>query len=406
MAEAARFELSPSTILFMTLFIDASGFGMIIPLLPFYAETFHAGSTALGVLIASFSIMQFFSSPVLGKASDRIGRKPVIVVSILTSLISFIVFALANSFSMLLVSRIVAGLATETAVAQAYIADITSGRDRAAGMGRVGAAHGAGFIIGPAIGGLLSVYGFAAPGFAAAFLTLLNLLLVLMFLPESRSKKDSAAQISMVARRNMFGRLSDALTRPLIGAVLIIHFIVFLAFSAIPVIVPLLGISYFSIGTVEMSYIFMYIGLVQIILQGVVLGRITARVGEEKLIGFGPLLMMLGVVVMPLFPSFGVFLASLTMIASGSGIMRTVVPSFISKITAVGEQGGVLGLASSVLSIATVPGPLIGGALFEFAGLGAPFFASAALLACAFALSCRVFQLCWRRREKPLLDAQ
>jgi MFS family permease len=192
--------------------------------------------------------------------------------------------------------------------------------------------------------------------------------------------------------------------RPLIGVVLVIHFIVFLAFSAIPVIVPLLAISYFSIGTVEMSYIFMYIGLVQIILQGVVIGRITARVGEEKLIGFGPLLMMLGVLLMPLIPSFGVFLASLTMVASGSGIMRTVVPSFISKIAAVGEQGGVLGLASSMLSLATVPGPLIGGSLFEFAGLGAPFFASAALLTCAFALSCRVFQLCWRRPEKPLLD--
>lgn len=152
MARAVRFELSPNAILFMTLFIDASGFGMIIPLLPFYAETFHAGSTALDVLIASFSIMQFLSSPILGKVSDRLGRKPVIVVSILTSLISFLVFALANSFSMLLVSRIVAGLATETSVAQAYIADITSGRDRASGMGRVGAAHGAGFIIGPAVG--------------------------------------------------------------------------------------------------------------------------------------------------------------------------------------------------------------------------------------------------------------
>jgi DHA1 family tetracycline resistance protein-like MFS transporter len=406
MAKAAKFGLSPNAVIFMTMFIDASGFGMIIPLLPFYAVTFQAGSTALGLLVASFSIMQFFSSPVLGRISDRIGRKPVIVVSILTSLISFIVFALADSFSMLLISRIVAGLATETAVAQAYIADITSGRDRASGMGRVGAAHGAGFIIGPAIGGFLSVYGFAAPGFTAAFLTLLNLLLVLVFLPESRDHTGPTTRISSAPRRNILSRLLDALTRPLIGVVLVIHFIVFLAFSAIPVIVPLLAISYFSIGAVEMSYIFMYIGLVQIILQGVVIGRITARVGEEKLIGFGPLLMMLGVFLMPLLPSFGVFLASLTMVAFGSGIMRTVVPSFISKIAAVGEQGGVLGLASSMLSLATVPGPLIGGSLFEFAGLGAPFFASAALLACAFALSCRVFQLCWRRPEKPLLDVQ
>jgi len=155
----------------MTLFIDATGFGMIIPLLPFYAETFQAGSAALGILIASFPLMQFIFSPILGRISDNVGRKPVLVISILTSAGSFVLFAVANSFFILLLSRIVAGLATETAVAQAYIADITSKKERASGIGKVGAAHGAGFIIGPAIGGTLSVYGFSAPGLAAVFLT-------------------------------------------------------------------------------------------------------------------------------------------------------------------------------------------------------------------------------------------
>ncbi len=392
----ARFRLSPIFVIVMTLFVDATGFGMIIPLLPFYVEAFQAGSVALGVLVASFSLMQFIFSPILGRISDNVGRKPVLIISILTSAASFILFALANSFFILLLSRIVAGLATETAVAQAYIVDITSKKERASGIGKVGAAHGAGFMIGPAIGGFLSVYGFSAPGFAAVFLTLLNLLFVLFFLPESLEQKGSILQMATNSNGGFLRKLLYAFSKPLIGAVLVIFFIVFLSFSAIPVIVPLLGIMFFGFGSVEMSYFFIYIGTIQIILQGVVIGRLTNKIGEEKLIAFGPLLLMLGMVLMPLIPNIGLFFFSLTMIAFGSGMMRTVVPSFISKITSANEQGGTLGVANSVASIATVPGPLIGGSLFEFAGLAAPFFASAAMLIGAFGLGCRVFHACAR----------
>lgn len=378
----------------MTIFIDITGFGMIIPLLPFYAETFQAGSTALGVLVASFSIMQFIFSPILGRISDNVGRKPVLVLSILTSMASFILFALANSFFILILSRIVAGMATETAVAQAYIADITSKKERSTGIGRVAAAHGAGFIIGPAIGGLLSVYGFSAPGFAAAILTLLNLLFVFFFLPESIQNKSLGIRITRNSIAVYLRKLVDALAKPLTGMVLVIFFIVFLAFSAIPVIVPLLGISFFGFGSVEMSYFFMYIGLIQIVLQGFIIGRLANRFGEEKLIVFGPLAMMVGMFLMPLFPNIVIFLASLTMIASGSGVMRTVVPGFISKRTPANEQGGILGVTQSVSTIARVPGPLVGGFVFEFAGLAAPFFLGASLLVGAFGLGCRVFQTC------------
>jgi len=392
----ARFGLSPILVIVMTLFIDATGFGIIIPLLPFYSQTFRAGSAALGILVASFSLMQFIFSPILGRISDNMGRKPVLIISILTSVVSFLLFALANSFFMLLLSRIVAGLATETAIAQAYIADITSKKERASGIGKAGAAHGAGFIIGPAIGGFLSVYGFSAPGFAAVFLTLVNLLFVLFFLPESLKKESSELLLLPRSTSSFFHRLLAAFTKPLIGAVLMIFFIVFLSFSAIPVIVPLLGVAFFGFGSVEMSYFFIYIGAVQIILQGVAIGRLTKKFGEEKLIAFGPLLMMVGIFLMPLVQNIAIFILSLTMIASGSGIMRTVVPSFISKITAANEQGGTLGVANSVASIATVPGPIIGGSLFEFAGLSTPFFTSAAMLIVAFGIGCRVFHTCIR----------
>ncbi len=387
-----RWGLSPTFVIVMTIFIDITGYGMIIPLLPFYANAFQAGSTALGVLLSSFFIMQFIFAPILGRISDNVGRKPVLLLSILTSTASFILFALASSFLMLLLSRIIAGIATETAVAQAYVADITSERERATGIGRVGAAHGAGFIIGPAIGGLLSVYGFWAPGFAAALLTLLNLLFVFLFLPESIGHRNPSMQMAPNPNSGYLRRLVDALARPLIGAVLAAFFIVFLAFSAIPVIVPLLGISFFGFGTVEMSYFFMYIGLVQIVLQGFVIGRLVDRFGEEKLMAFGPLLMMLGILLMPLIPDIVIFMTSLTMIAFGSGTVRTVVPSFISKRALANEQGGMLGVTQSVSTIALVPGPIIGGFVFEFAGLAAPFFLSAALLMVAFGLGVRIFQ--------------
>ncbi|MDH5267047.1 MAG: MFS transporter [Candidatus Bathyarchaeota archaeon] len=386
----ARSRLSPVFVVFMTLFIDATGFGMIIPLLPFCAETFQAGSAALGVLIASFPLMQFIFSPILGRISDNVGRKPVLVISILTSAGSFVLFAVANSFFILLLSRIVAGLATETAVAQAYIADITSKKERASGIGKVGAAHAAGFIMGPAIGGTLSVYGFSAPGFAAVFLTVINLLFVLFFLPESLPQEDSIRQVVANSHDGFLRKLLDTFSKPLIGTVLVIFFIVFLSWSAIPVIMPLLGVVFFGFGSVEMSYFFIYMGTIQIMWQGVIIGRLTEKIGEEQLIAFGPLLLMLGIFLMPLIPNIVVFVFSLTIISLASGMMRTVVPSFISKVSPANEQGGILGVTSGVASIARVPGPLLAGFLFEFAGSAAPFFASAAMLMVAFGFGFRV----------------
>jgi DHA1 family tetracycline resistance protein-like MFS transporter len=392
MAAKPKSRFSSTFVLVMTLFIDAIGFGIIIPLLPFYTQTLQVGSAALGVLVASFSIMQFFFSPVLGRISDNVGRKPVLLISIIVSTLSYVIFAFADSFLLLLLSRVIAGIATETAVAQAYIVDITSEKDRASGIGKVSAAHSAGFIIGPSIGGILSVYGFWAPGFAAAFLTLINLLFVLFFLPESNRNKRLSETIKPNSKNSSTNKMLAALKKPVIGSVLVIHFVVFLAFSAVPVIVPLLGIAYFALGSTEMSYVFIYIGVVQIILQSFIIGRLATKFGEENLIVIGPLLMIVGLSLMPLIPNILVFLASITMISSGSGIMRTVVPSFLSRLTPADEQGGILGIAGSILSIATVPGPLIGGFLFELAGATAAFFGSSAILAVGLVFSFRVIQ--------------
>ncbi|MCW4053263.1 MAG: MFS transporter [Candidatus Bathyarchaeota archaeon] len=380
----------------MTIFIDITGFGIVIPLLPFYAQTFQAGSAALGILVASFAMMQFVFAPLLGRVSDMIGRKPVLMISILISSISFMLFAFANSFFLLLLSRIVAGMATETAVAQAYIADITAEDERAKGIGRLGAAFGVGFIVGPAIGGVLSLQGYQAPGIAAVFLTFLNFLFVFLFLPESVTRMKRPKGLPKAQLEGKLSRFASVFAKPLVGPTFLISFIITFAFATIPVIAPLLGAFFFGFGAVELSYVFIYIGVVQIVLQGFLVGKIAKRLGEEKMIVLGPLLMTSGMLVMPLFPSVLLFVGSITLLSIGTGIMDTAIPSFISKRTAKSEQGSMLGVSQSVSSIARVPGPLIGGVVFELAGVVAPFLLSSALLIAAFALGCKVFHACAR----------
>jgi MFS family permease len=391
-------KISPTFLIVVTIFLDLTGFGMIIPLLPFYAEMFGTGPTALGVLVGSFSFMQFVFSPVLGRISDKIGRKPVLITSILISGASFILFALAESFSILLLSRIIAGMATESGVAQAYIADISNEEERAARMGKVGASVGAEFIIGPVIGGLISKFGFAAPGLAAAFLALMNLVFVILFLPESSSRK-LFSEVVPNSEGGYFRGVKKALTKPLIGAILIINFIVTFAFSAVPVIVPLLGISFFRFGSSEMSYVFVYVGIIQVLLQGFLISRLIRTFKEETLILMGAGSMISGMLIMPILPNIAAFLAAITTLSSGIGIMNTVIPSFISKRTAREEQGLMLGVTQSISSVARVPSPLINGALSEYAGIVAPFLSSASLLAISFFLSCKILHACSLRKD-------
>ena len=389
--ENSRIWLSPKLVIAMTLFIDAIGFGVVFPLLTYYAITFNVGTTVLSLMVASFFLMNFIFSPILGRISDRVGRRPVLLISILTSMASYILFAVADSFFMLLLSRIVAGLATEGAVAQAYIADITTKEKRAEGIGMAGAAHGAGFIIGPGIAGLLSGYGYWAPGLAAALLTFINLLFAFFFLPETLYKVSSDVQSSTNSVHEFLSKIKKTFSNPSIGGVLVILFFVFLAFSALPVVGPLLGQAVFGFDSVENSYVFMYIGVIGILMQLAFIGKLTDRFGEETLIAFCPLLIMITFIIQPLTSNFLAYMAALGFMSAGFGIARTVVPTYISKITSATEQGSILGVAGSVSSIAQIPGPIIGGFLFEFAGQAAPFFASAAILFVAFVIALRIF---------------
>ncbi len=383
--------LSPINIIMITVLIDMTGFGMIIPLIPFYAQRFASGASGIGFLLASFSMMQLIFSPLLGRISDNRGRKPVLLFSILTSVGSFILFTFANSYFVLLLSRIVAGLATEGAVAQAYIADITTKENESSGIGKVGAAIGVGFILGPVIGGLLSPYGIKAPGIAALILSIINLLFVFLYLPEPQRLTSSETKSGLL--ESLQGIL-EAVKEPLIGQVYIIFFIVTLAFAAIPVIVPLLTIEYFEFTAVEMSYVFIFIGLIQVTLQGFGIKKLVVKLGEEKLIILGPLLLCVGVLLTPILASIPGFGFATILVALGVGITNTAIPGFISLMTPPERQGSTLGVTQSIGSIARIFGPIISGFITELYGVQLPFYVSGALLLIPFILGCRLFQAC------------
>jgi len=383
-----RRKLNPILVVVLTVFIDMIGYGIIIPLLPYYTETFQSGSIALGILLASFAAMQFLFAPILGKASDKFGRKPILLLSLLISFAGFTIFSFANSYLVLLLSRLIAGIATERAVAQAIIADLTDKKTRTKQMGKIGAAIGAGFIIGPALGGALSIFGFSVPGYVAMLLTAINILFVLYFIPETNKNKS----VQKNKTSTNYGReILETIKKPLIGPMLLTYGIITIAFSAIPVIIPLLGIQYYNFSALDLSYIFIYIGLVQVILQGFLIDKLTKKLGGEKLLIIGPIIMGIGVFLTPLFKNVLFFYFTNALLAAGFGIMNTTIPSLISKTAKSAEQGQFLGVAASVASISNIPGPLFGGLMVEFGGIVAPFLFSAFLLLISVGIGYKIF---------------
>ncbi|MFX1486570.1 MAG: MFS transporter [Promethearchaeota archaeon] len=407
-ARGSRVGTLSNLAVYLTIFIDITGFGLIIPLTPFYVKSFNYGPFAIGILIGSFALMQFIFSPLLGRISDRVGRRPVLLLSVFVSFISFLIFSFAVSYVMLLTSRIISGMATEYSMAQAYIADTTSLKERGAKYGRLGSMFGAGFIVGPAIGGFLYQYGdstigngFLVAGLGATLLTLVNLLFVFAFLPETLKRPNpDGRDVSFSERNRLTGILKDpksqvksylsdffvALKKPLIGSVLFIFFIDSLAFSAIPVVVPLLGEAFFTISPRDLGIVFTYLGVISIVWQGLVIGRLVNRLGDGVLLIIGPSLMMLGLFLMPLIQDLAFFVATITMISIGNGTNNTIVPTFISRRSSPTEQGKMLGIAQSWSAIGRVPGPLIAGALFGLS-IVTPFLLGSVLLLFASGLA-------------------
>jgi DHA1 family tetracycline resistance protein-like MFS transporter len=374
--------VSPLVIIFITVFIDLLGFGIIIPLLPFYAESFGASAFAIGLLGTSFSLMQFLFSPLWGRWSDRIGRKPIILVGLLGSCLSYVTMALAGSLTLLFIARILGGIAgANIPTAQAYIADITTPENRAKGMGMVGAAFGLGFIFGPAIGGLLSRYSPETPMWCAAALCLGNFIAAWFLLPESRRVSDDTRTLGrMEAFRH-------AMRQPTLVLILALYFIVTMAFSGFEATFALFTEARFGYTAASIGFLFAFIGLILSLIQGVFVGRVVKRVGERRLIPAAIFLIAVSIGFIPFVWNVPTLLVALGFLAVGMGFNNPSLSSMVSKLSHEDDQGGILGLASSIASLGRVVGPAWGGYLYDAYGMTTPYLSAAGLMFVAFAVS-------------------
>ena len=374
--------MSPLVVIFVTVFIDLLGFGIIIPLLPFYAESFGASAFAIGLLGTSYSLMQFLFSPIWGRWSDRIGRKPIILVGLLGSCVSYVMLALADSLLLLFVARIVGGIAgANIPTAQAYIADVTTPENRAKGMGLVGAAFGLGFIFGPALGGLLSRYGPQTPMWVAGALCLANFIAAWFLLPESRVESASTRTLGRIEA------FRHAMTNPTLLLILALYFIVTMAFSGFEATFALFSEARFGYTATSIGFLFTFIGVVLALIQGVLVGKVVKRIGEWRLIPMAIFAISASIGMIPFAWNVPTLLAALGLLAVGMGFNNPALSSMVSRLAHADDQGGILGLASSLASLGRVVGPAWGGYLYDAYGMTTPYLSAAALMFVAFAVA-------------------
>lgn len=355
---------SPLVVIFATIFIDLVGFGIVIPILPYYVGRFDAPPSVVGWLFAVYSLMQFIFAPVLGRLSDRYGRRPVLLVSILGSAVSYFMMGAAGTLALLFAGRILAGITGgNISTAQAYIADVTTQEDRAKGMGLVGAAFGLGFIFGPAIGGVMSGFGAAVPFYFAGVLSLANALLLYFVLPESLTEAVKE-RIASQRRVSMF----EYLRGRRLSLTLAIYFLLIVAFSIMTTSFALFTMTRFGFDETQNGYMFSFIGVIAVVAQVVVVRRFVKEEGEAWFVILGLLLLIAGFVALPFADpdrqgwtgALAVLCVASAVVSVGNQIASPLLTSIASKSVGAEVQGGMLGLVQSLGSLARFAGPLLG----------------------------------------------
>jgi len=339
----------------LTIFIDFAGFGIVLPLLPFWAERLGAGPVGVGLLLTIYALAQFIFTPVLGALSDRYGRRPIIIVSLLIEALS----ALAGSLAILLVARFIGGLgASNISSAQAVVADLTPVERRARGMGLIGAAIGLGFVVGPALGGVLAPLGAGVPFWVAMIVALANALLVLRFLPETHhmrtttraSTPPNAAPAPAVSftHRGMGVVLSASrrvLRNPGVARLVVINLLFTVAFTAMEAVFPLFTQHSFGWTALQNGYIFTYAGIVIVLMQGGLVGQLVKRWGERSLLITGLAMLAAGLALLSYSTNLALLLVALGIVSIGDGAVTPVVSALLSFASPPTRQGETLGLA-------------------------------------------------------------
>ncbi|MGK3986752.1 MFS transporter [Sorangium sp. So ce136] len=384
---------SPLLPIFLTVFVDVLGLTLVLPLLPFYAEHFGASELVVGVLAASYAVCQLVSGPILGRISDRAGRKPTLLASQTGTFIGFLVLGSASSLWMLFLGRIIDGLtAGNLTIAQAYISDVTRPEERTRAFGLIGIAFGSGFLLGPAITGeLASRFGYGAPAYGAAVLSLTSILLTATLLPAKPVAPAASPEAAATAapRPAAIGR-GDAIRRyfdrPLPRRRLLEFFAFSLSFSTLIGGLALFLERRFSFGVKETGYLYAFSGLIGGSIQGGLIGRLARRYGEERLALVGFATMVIGYGLLGAAYTLPTLLVLVAIAAFGAAVVRPSVTTLLTKSVGRDEQGAALGVSQSLASVSQIVGPIGAGWLIEHRALAAYGLMAASFAALGFVL--------------------
>lgn len=368
---------NPKLLIFSVVFIDLLGFGIMIPMLPFYARHFGADAMEIGFLMFVYSFMQFFLSPYWGRLSDRYGRRPVLLTTIFGQGLAFMIAAFAPSYFILLVSRIFAGaFSANISTANAYMADVTSKEERAKGMGLIGAAFGLGFVFGPAIGGISISYGYYIPSLIAGCLAFANFLWAYKILREPDRSVDERAQNR---RRLSVEGINKILSQPKFFVPILSFFLITFAFVQLEITFGLFVLDQFQMDERQAGLLLAFLGVVMAIVQGGLLGKILKFVSEENLVLMGCGFIVLALGSLFFLDQVSVLIVSLVVLAFGYSLANPCLSAITSKSARSENQGTVLGVYQSGASLARVLGPLAAGFLYD-SGRRLPFFAGASIV--------------------------
>jgi multidrug resistance protein len=374
----------PLFVLFLTIFVNLVGFGIIIPLLPFYAETFGASPLTIGLLFASFSVAQLVAAPVLGDLSDRYGRRPVLIFSLIGTVVSFVMLALAHGLAMLFAARIVDGLSGGSiTTARAYIADISAEEDRARAFGVLGAAFGLGFIIGPALGAAFSHISYTAPIWAAAAITVVATAMAWVWLPETVHRAHAGGQ-------SPWKSLAEMGRRPALRVIFTVDFIYWTAFAVYQTTFALFGARRFDFDAAHTGYLLSAFGFLGVLVQGGVVGRVVKALGPRHTLMVGLVFAAVGIGGSALTHALAVFVAMLVPGAIGIGLCNPTLSALVSTSAAPHEQGRVQGAAGALESLGRTVGPVWGNGALQWYGEGTAYGSAAVVLLGAAVLLARL----------------
>jgi len=372
-------------ILFLTVFIDLLGFGIVIPFLPMFAHRMGVGAVGVGLLLSIYSLTQFVFAPILGRISDRIGRRPILLLGLLGSSIGYMIYGFAGTFFWLLASRAMHGACAATiSTAQAYIADTTDDEHRAKGMGLIGAAFGLGFVLGPALGGIMGHSSLRVPVFFASALTFANFIFAAARLPESHHA-DRSAPLDLAHFIAPLLAIPRQLIRHRLARMFAIAFLLTFSLSALEATFALMVPAVYGYGAFGIGVLLAFSGLMQALAQGYLLGKIVARFGEVRLLKIGLLAMIAGLAPMGSISSHGALLAMLAAVSVGYGFASPSISSLISRNTDRDLQGEVMGVNQSAMSLARICGPIAGGFAYQLLGPAAPYLGGAVVVMLALA---------------------